>query len=295
LNTASASGVFADKTVGAGKTVSVSGLTMGGADAANYTLTQPTTTANITAKGLTVAAVNQTKIYGATNPVLTASYSGFVAGENASVLSGIPALSTTANTNSPAAGSPYPITSARGSLSAANYSFTFADGTLTVSKAELIAQAEDQSRLYGTTNPVFTISYSGFANGETAAVIDVPPTASTLADTNSPSGTYAITLSGGSDDNYALTLVDGIMTVTQAPVVGLGQRITAIEPTNGVIVLTLEGISGETYHIQATPTLSPPIPWAVIGTNTAGTDGLSQFIDTDTSLYPVRFYRSVKP
>src|SRR5207249_4148498 len=57
LNTASASGVFADKAVGAGKPVNVSGLTLGGADAADYTLTQPTTTANITAKGLTVTGV----------------------------------------------------------------------------------------------------------------------------------------------------------------------------------------------------------------------------------------------
>src|SRR5207302_1804528 len=67
LNSASASGVFADKTVGNGKTVSVSGLTLGGADAANYTLTQPTTTANITAKGLTVTSVTASnKVYDAT-------------------------------------------------------------------------------------------------------------------------------------------------------------------------------------------------------------------------------------
>ena len=61
------------------------------------------------------------------------------------------------------------------------------------------------------------------------------------------------------------------------------------------MVLTLEGIPGETYHIEASPNLNPPISWSVIGTNTAGIDGLSQFIDTDVSLYPIRFYRSVKP
>ena len=77
--------------------------------------------------------------------------------------------------------------------------------------------------------------------------------------------------------------------------VGVGQRIIDIQPGNGDMVLTLEGIPGETYHIQATPTLNPPVPWSLIGTNTAGLDGLSQFTDTDVSLYPVRFYRSVKP
>src|SRR5581483_2614111 len=64
LNTGSATGAFANKSVGNGKTVSVSGLTLGGASAANYTLTQPSTTANITAKGLTVSGVSaNNKVY----------------------------------------------------------------------------------------------------------------------------------------------------------------------------------------------------------------------------------------
>jgi len=48
LNSGSAAGAFTDKNVGTGKTVTVSGLTISGTDAGNYTLTQPTTTANIT-------------------------------------------------------------------------------------------------------------------------------------------------------------------------------------------------------------------------------------------------------
>ncbi|PYK99606.1 MAG: hypothetical protein DME19_08070, partial [Verrucomicrobia bacterium] len=80
LNTASASGVFADKAVGAGKPVSVSGLTLGGADAANYTLTQPSTTANITAKGLTVTGVTAgNKVYdGTTSATLNVSSAALV-------------------------------------------------------------------------------------------------------------------------------------------------------------------------------------------------------------------------
>src|SRR5262249_5244721 len=46
LNTAGASGTFASKDVGSGITVTVSGLTIGGPQAGNYTLTQPATTAN---------------------------------------------------------------------------------------------------------------------------------------------------------------------------------------------------------------------------------------------------------
>ncbi len=49
LNTSAATGAFADPSPGTGKTVYVSGLTLNGADAGNYSLTQPTTTASITA------------------------------------------------------------------------------------------------------------------------------------------------------------------------------------------------------------------------------------------------------
>ena len=47
LSTAGATGTFDTKSPGTGKTVTVSGFTIGGADAGNYTLTQPTTTATI--------------------------------------------------------------------------------------------------------------------------------------------------------------------------------------------------------------------------------------------------------
>jgi hypothetical protein len=66
LNNGSAAAVFADKNVGTGKTVTISGLTIGGADAENYSLTQPTTTANITARAITVKAINNSKTYDGT-------------------------------------------------------------------------------------------------------------------------------------------------------------------------------------------------------------------------------------
>ena len=55
--------------------MTVAGLTIGGADAGNYTLTQPTTTANITAKALTVSGVTASnKVYdGTTTATLNAA------------------------------------------------------------------------------------------------------------------------------------------------------------------------------------------------------------------------------
>ena len=61
FNDAAAAANFDDKNVGAAKTVTVSGITINGTDAANYTLasTGTTTSANITPRALTVSAHGQ--------------------------------------------------------------------------------------------------------------------------------------------------------------------------------------------------------------------------------------------
>ena len=45
-------------------------------------------------------------------------------------------------------------------------------------------------------------------------MLDVKPTASTEATTDSPVGEYAITIGGGEDENYYFVYVDGVLTVT---------------------------------------------------------------------------------
>src|SRR5205814_1672274 len=57
LSAAGATGTFATKTVATSKTVAVAGLTISGTDSGNYNLAQPTTTADISAKGLTVTGI----------------------------------------------------------------------------------------------------------------------------------------------------------------------------------------------------------------------------------------------
>jgi len=68
--TVSAVATYDDAAVGAGKTITVV-YTLGGAQAGNYTLTQPSLSANITAATLTVTPnADQTKVFGTNNPVL---------------------------------------------------------------------------------------------------------------------------------------------------------------------------------------------------------------------------------
>ena len=79
---------------------------------------------------LTVTANNLSRAFGMANPPLTVTYAGFVNGDSSSVLTGSPALSTTANSSSPPGS--YPINVSQGTLKAANYAFKFVNGTLTV-------------------------------------------------------------------------------------------------------------------------------------------------------------------
>src|SRR5205085_1173128 len=152
-------------------------ITQGTLAADNYALSFSPGTLSVSKAPLTIIAQDQSRSYGAANPALTISYSGFVNSEDATVID-VPPTATTAASTLAAATSPvgsYPISLSAGS--AHNYSITVASGTLSVSKASLVASADNQSRVYGSSNPTLTLSYSGFVNGENASVIDVPPTA----------------------------------------------------------------------------------------------------------------------
>jgi hypothetical protein len=58
--------------------------------------------------------------------------------------------------------------------------------------------------------------FDGFVNGEKQDVLDELPVISTTATQNSGVGSYPITLSGGSDDNYRFVLQPGALTVSKA-------------------------------------------------------------------------------
>jgi hypothetical protein len=82
---------------------------------------------------LTITADNKTMVFGSAVPALTFTPTGFVNGDTAAVLIGSPQLSTTATSNSPAGLDP--ITIANGTLSAANYTFVFVNGVMTITQA----------------------------------------------------------------------------------------------------------------------------------------------------------------
>jgi hypothetical protein len=216
---ASGTAAFEDKNVGMGKMVNITGLSLSGSTAVNYVLSATTasTTADITAVQLTVTAHNDGKTYDglAYSGGNGVSYTGLVNGENPSVLG--ETLSFSGDSQGAINAGTCTITPA--GLTSDNYNINFVDGTLTVTQAGLTVSADNQSRAYGATNPVFTVTYSGFVNNEDPNVLNGSPDVSTAADTNSPVGTYPIVVSQGNlstNGNYSFNFVSGMLTIMPA-------------------------------------------------------------------------------
>lgn len=88
-----------------------------------------------------------------------------------------------------------------------------------ISKATLLVKANDETRTYGNSNPVFTANYTGFKNGDTFSVIDTPPQITSGATIASAVGGYPIVPNNGSDDNYSFNYVSGTLTIEKAPLI----------------------------------------------------------------------------
>ena len=159
-----------------------------------------------------VQANNETRTYGAANPTFTINYIGLKNGETSSVIDTLASASTPATVLSNVG--TYTISTTGASDN--NYIFNYAPNTLTITKANLTVTADDKTREYGDANPTFTYSYSGFMNGDGAGVIDTLPTASTTATATTSPTTTAISMVGGTDNNYNLILVNGVLTITKA-------------------------------------------------------------------------------
>jgi gliding motility-associated-like protein len=231
-------------------------LVPAGAASSNYNFTYVNGTLNVTPAGLLITANNQTKAYGAGIPPFTANFSGFVNGDNSNTaLSTQPTLTTTATASSPIG--TYPIT-ASGAV-AANYTITYAPGTLTVGQANLVITPDPISKVYGAAIPTLTASYSGFANGDTPASLTTQPTLSTTATASSPIGTYLITATGASSPNYNITYNTGNLTVTPATLTITANNLSKTYGTaNPTLTVSYSGfVNGETRNNLTTrPTIT---------------------------------------
>ena len=162
---------------------------------------------------LTVTAQPQSMSYGAALPAFTDSITGFQNGDTSIVIGGAATNTTTATGSS--AVNTYAIVPALGSLIAANYTFTFVSGTLSVTKAALTVAGSNDAMVAGETVPTPTFTITGFLNGDTASVVTGSPVLTPTATSGSPIGNYPTTMTIGtlSAANYTFTLVPGSVQV----------------------------------------------------------------------------------
>jgi hypothetical protein len=201
-------------------------VTCSGSADPNYVIIYAEGTLTVTKASLTVQAPSTSKVYGDAVPALVPSYVGLVNGDTGP---GTTATCSTPATPASGAGT-YPVTCS--GAADGNYDISYAPGMLAVTKAALTVSADNQTRQYGQGNPPLTVSYSGFALGQTLASSGVTGAAvcTTAATPASAPGGYPITCTPGtlSSGNYDFMLDPGTLTVTKAQTELTAQQVRVV-------------------------------------------------------------------
>lgn len=226
-------------------------VTFSPSDAVHYLASTSTVTINVRKAPLLAKAPVLSSVYGSALPALTASYTGFVNGDSEGSLATKPVLTTTAKASSGVSLYPVTITGAQ----PANYSLTFQNGSIRITPAPLTITAANKSKAYGKTVPLLTTTYTGFVNGDSAAKLNSQAVLGTTASTNSPPGTYPITVSSAASTNYTIKFVNGVMTVNKgALTVTAAAKSKVYGAAIPALTFTVSGfVLGETIANLTTP------------------------------------------
>jgi hypothetical protein len=286
--TVSSTGVFGDKNVGTGKTVTLTN-TLGGADLANYSITdQATTTASITARPLTITAATDSRVYNGTTssvgvPTITAG-----------ALQGTDTASWTETFDTKNVGTNKTLTPAgvvTDGNSGMNYSYTYvtnATGVVTQKSATLSGiTASDKVYDAGVTATVSVLgaTFTGKVAGD---VLTVSSTG-VFGDKNVGTGktvTLTNTLGGADLANYSITdqatttasitpcelTVGGSFTATNKVYDG---NVNATIDINALTLITVIGADDVTLNamaVFANKNVGNNKTVSLIGSSLAGTD-----------------------
>jgi hypothetical protein len=230
---------FGNGNVGTGRKVNVSGISVTGADAGDYTWnTTATTTANISRAPLTVTADPATETYNGlaySGDSSGVTYTGLVDNQPPSVLGGT--LSYTGNSQGATNVGSYTIRPE--GLTSPNYAITFATSTLTITKAPLTITADPATETYNGlaySGDSSGVIYTGLVDGQTDTVLKGTLSYAGTSQGATKAGTYTIRPEGLYSPNYAITYTNGTLTINKAPL-----TITA---NSGSVPYTGTGFSG---------------------------------------------------
>lgn len=201
---------------------------------ANYTISFTGANLVIGKAPVTVTADAQTKVYGQADPVLTYKLTS-------GTLVGTDKLTGTLSRDAGEGVGTYSIT--QGTLTAGtNYTLNFIGSKLSITPVELTITAENKTKVYGGANPVLTVTYNGFINGDNSSKLTKLPTISTTAVAGSPVGDYAVTASGAVSADYTIVYKPGTLTVTKASLtVKADDKTRIFGKANPVLTLTYSG------------------------------------------------------
>lgn len=118
--------------------------------------------------------------------------------------------------------------------------------SLDVLPVPLSVTAGTHTKTYGTADPVFAVTFAGFVNGDTPAALN-----GAISFTRAPGenvGTYAITPTGLTSSNYALSFKLGTLTITKAPLCVVAENANRPKGcTNPPFSATVSGwVNGDT-------------------------------------------------
>jgi hypothetical protein len=265
---------------------------------------------------LTVRANDQTRPYGTSNAPLTVTFSGFIGDDGQDVLSGSPALSTSAEINSPVGA--YPIEVSQASLSNACYTFSFINGTLTIIPANTtIALISSQNPSTNGNSASFTATVSPVVpatalptgsvvfrtNGVFLATVGLSGGQGSISTGLLPPGPNVVQVEYAGDGNFlgSTDSVQQVVETVQTPPCSSTSYVLSMGQTMGnIFTITLLGTTNAQYYLLTATDLAVPIAnWMVVtdSTNTAtngvwyytGTAGMSGDNSTNGGM---RFFRA---
>ena len=253
---------FSDKNAGTGKTVNLTGIALGGADAGNYTLASNTASGTGDIAKASITGVNgftaDSKVYDATTKASVSNAGAIFAGMVSGDLLTVSATSATfADKN---AGSGKTVTASGltlGGADAGNYNLTATSGSGTGSISQALITGVSGIAAAGKTydaTTTATVSNAGatFAGMMSGDLLTVSATSATFTDKNAGSGktvnASGLSLGGTDAGNYNLTAFAGSGTgsITQAQISSVSGITAAGKTYDGTDAATLN--AGATFN-----------------------------------------------
>ncbi|MBC3798689.1 MBG domain-containing protein, partial [Acetobacterium tundrae] len=201
------------------------------------------TSITITPAPATITIDPQTKVYGTKDdPALTAVVGGTVTGENLNYTLSRVAGETVGT---------YAITATVGANP--NYNITVTDNSLIITAATATITIDQQSKVYGSADPIFTAVVSGTVNGETLNY--------TLnREAGEDVGKYVIktTDAVAADNlNYSITVVPGTLEITpKAVTITADDKTKVYGQSDPILTATIDGLIGTdtlNYNLSRDP------------------------------------------